>query len=447
MIGAQYRKEPLWIFPVCSALLFLSACQACEETSNGENPDTAAATQEPPHKLRKSTSILEFHYPREVKLAEQLGALGYVDWAPLSDGASGVVVHQQEAGKGLNLFNSRPRNAAVLVDMDGCLVHQWDMSKDSEPASGGFHHVELLSDGSLLAIRKDQYIVKIDRENNIVWKRTHGAHHDLDVHTDGRIFALTREERDVTHEDKQLSVLGDEVSILDHEGKTRRAIELYDIFHDRIANQQWKRIENWLKNPRFNHLFDSPLDVFHTNSIQWVEWGEAGDEAVLLSVRELNRLFVVRLADQEVLWEWGEGELEEQHHATLLDDGTVLVFDNGVHRRQSRALRVDPESNEIVQEITDDEFFAHRGSGVQLLDNDHFLLTNYGEGRVKQIAPDGEVVWEYRNPDTSKRGRGAIYRMKRFSADDLTGLREIIDAHFTKRASGEACRQPYTKEE
>ena len=53
----------------------------------------------------------------------ELQALGYVDWikpAEENEGKQGVTLHLPElASPGYNLFSSRPRNHAVLVDMDG----------------------------------------------------------------------------------------------------------------------------------------------------------------------------------------------------------------------------------------------------------------------------------------------------------------------------------------
>ena len=44
------------------------------------------------------------------------------------------------------------------------------------------------------------------------------------------------------------------------------------------------------------------------------------------------------------------GEISHQHHATELESGNILIFDNGSHSRNraaSRIVEVNPETKEI----------------------------------------------------------------------------------------------------
>ena len=101
------------------------------------------------------------------------------------------------------------------------------------------------------------------------------------------------------------------------------------------------------------------------------------------------------------MWYWGPGILDAPHHPTVLDEGRVLVFDNGMHRGYSRLLEVDPRSNEIVWEYRADPpesfFTAVRGSS-QRLPNGNTLVTEADHGRVFEITREGEIVWEFFNP-------------------------------------------------
>ena len=60
-------------------------------------------------------------------LAQQLSALGYLDWAPIraSEPRRGGVTRYDAAlvQPGLNLFSSRAVPGARLVDLDGNVVH------------------------------------------------------------------------------------------------------------------------------------------------------------------------------------------------------------------------------------------------------------------------------------------------------------------------------------
>ena len=109
-------------------------------------------------------------------------------------------------------------------------------------------------------------------------------------------------------------------------------------------------------------LFDLEVDAFHVNTI----WAfpedvqrdgqtifHAGE--VLICWRNLDSLAVIDPETERVRWHWGAGELDRPHHPTLLDNGNLLVFDNGKERRGwSRVVEIDPVSGEIVWEYRGD---------------------------------------------------------------------------------------------
>jgi len=49
-----------------------------------------------------------------------------------------------------------------------------------------------------------------------------------------------------------------------------------------------------------------------------------------------------------MIWNWGRGELSGAHDATVLSNGNILVFDNGINRKWSRVVELDPLKREIV---------------------------------------------------------------------------------------------------
>ena len=51
-----------------------------------------------------------------------------------------------------------------------------------------------------------------------------------------------------------------------------------------------------------------------------------------------------------------------------------------------------------------DAFVSYHGSGVQRLPNGNSLVSLARPGRLVEVAPDGEVVWEYVNPVTAQDG-------------------------------------------
>ena len=98
-----------------------------------------------------------------------------------------------------------------------------------------------------------------------------------------------------------------------------------------------------------------------------------------------------------------------------LDNGNILIFDNGERRQNdvrvfSRVIEINPANNEIVWEYSDHpyyNFYSPRISGARRLPNGNTLITEGMFGRMFQVTPSKEVVWEYINPYWDQGGDGA----------------------------------------
>jgi hypothetical protein len=79
---------------------------------------------------------------------------------------------------------------------------------------------------------------------------------------------------------------------------------------------------------------------------------------------------------------------------------------HGTHRRDhpatfSRVIEVDPRTNALVWEYTDQslfEFFSPYISSAQRLANGNTLICEGCHGRIFEVTHEGEVVWEYVSP-------------------------------------------------
>ncbi len=116
------------------------------------------------------------------------------------------------------------------------------------------------------------------------------------------------------------------------------------------------------------------------------------------------------------------GSLHRQHHPTLLENGNILLFDNGQQR--SQIVEIDPLTFEVVWRYAPKGGFLSRFRGsAQRLPNGNTLITESDRGYVFEVSPDHEIVWRYANPDVQPDGlRIAIWRMTRFERDDLSFL-------------------------
>jgi hypothetical protein len=133
---------------------------------------------------------------------------------------------------------------------------------------------------------------------------------------------------------------------------------------------------------------------------------------VLTSFLTLNTLAIIDKGTGKIKWRWGSGELAHQHDPSLLENGNLLVFDNGSHRPSnekhpygmigfSRVLEVDPKNNEVVWEFKEESPLHLNSSfiaGCQRLPNGNTFICEGSMGRFFEVTPEKELVWEYISP-------------------------------------------------
>jgi hypothetical protein len=146
---------------------------------------------------------------------------------------------------------------------------------------------------------------------------------------------------------------------------------------------------------------------------------------LLICFRNVNQVAILEKDSKEALWAWGEGHLEWPHHPTMLANGNILIFDNGVARKYSRVIELDPVIGTIVWEYLADPpeaFYTYGKGSAQRLPNENTLICEGDRGRAFEITSDGETVWEWFNPRTKKGRRVQIYRMMRYPPDYVEPL-------------------------
>src|SRR6056297_1412142 len=145
---------------------------------------------------------------------------------------------------------------------------------------------------------------------------------------------------------------------------------------------------------------DNRKEWTHMNSLRVTRDGHW-----LVSFRTTSTVALLDGSSGRVLWQWGPGHTSHQHDVRELDNGNLLLFDNGVHRSRApayaRILEIDPATREIVWQYTDRVILAFQsfmGGGAQRLSNGNTFITEAASGRLFQVTPEGETVWEWVNP-------------------------------------------------
>jgi hypothetical protein len=366
---------------------------------------------------------------------ENFESLSYLVWVSDRNNISkrGVTKNiKSKAFSGFNLYNSRNLPAALLIDMEGRVLHEWTVKTQKDDT---WNHIEICSNGDLLAIVKDKTLIRIDWNSNIRWIKKMRFHHDISIWENRDIYSLIRRDRLVFRSGFPYPILEDVIVVLSPEGKLKKSIPIYNIVKDEIPEEKFKKIYLYLSDPyilkKMRHYkkyrgyflrMDTAFDIFHTNTVDVIPINirnvcSKGD--LLVSVRELDLIVIIDQKSEKLIWKWGAGELDKPHHPVVLENGNILIFDNGYEKNEySRIIELDPLKKEIVWEYTGNSreiFFSGRSGGNQRLPNGNTLITESDKGRVFEVTGDKEIVWEFYNPEIKWWGkkRAAIYRMKR----------------------------------
>jgi hypothetical protein len=350
---------------------------------------------------------------------EQLQALGYVDGTFDPNSELSDVFHNdpKKTHPGLNFYNPRDRTGARLIDMEGREIHVWDTDEE-----GGWHHAELLPNGDVIVVVKDQRMSRYDRDSKLIWSVRARFHHDFWIHGD-EIYALARFAEVVDFVHPRSPILVDVIQVVSLGGELKRQISILDV----VRESPYRFLL-----PSIAHEADAEegrqLDILHTNHIEVFDGRLADRDSIyetgniLISIKNINTIAILDGESSEIVWIWGPTNLTFQHHPTVLESGNILLFDNGIDL--SRVIEMDPLSGEIVWEYDPkDGFFSRTRGSNQRLPNGNTLITESDPGYVFEVTPKGEIVWRFANPTVRENGeREAIWRMTRFDPEALKFL-------------------------
>jgi hypothetical protein len=336
----------------------------------------------------------------------RLSSIGYLSGTHAAEGPGGVLIHDRErAFAGLNFYTSGHFAGALLMDMDGNVLHEWrygflDAWPDEKELSAQdgaeyWRWAHLYPNGDVLAIFEGIGLIKVDEGSRLLWKHLGGEHHDLEVAEDGSIYTLTRRAHMVPHINDTMPVLEDFVTVLDSDGNVVREFSILDAFFD----------SPFAAAPEARDV-PGRGDVFHTNAIEILD-GSLADRLpvfrrgnLLLSMRQTSTIAVIDIDTEQVVWV-ASNLWCEQHDPKVLDNGNIMVFDNKGSEGKSRVVEFDPVTRELVWIYGDDPndvFFTRMCGANHRLPNGNTLISESDYGRAFEVTPDGEIVWEYLNP-------------------------------------------------
>lgn len=382
---------------------------------------------------------------------------------------------------GYTLYTTVEGSGAVLMDMHGNEVHRWNlpfdpawraMTTDLEPFPANKVHwfrCHPFPNGDLLAIYHADGdtpygygLVKMDRDSRLLWVYAGNAHHDLDIAEDGTIYVLTQRLADKPPAGWSwfpAPYIADDLVILSPEGKELEKIPILEAFY----SSPYALTFSFLAAPRLDrppHIgpglpwpphplppsapqqdplpmgahstptpgADTKGDPLHTNSVRVLGRALASKfplfkpGQVLISLNACSTLAVLDRESRSVVWA-SQGIWKAQHDAEFLDNGNLLLFDNHGSPRGSRVLEYNPRTQAIpwYYDGEDGSEFLARSRGVkQRLPNGNTFIVDPDGGRLVEVTPDKERVWECLLPIHPG---AAITGASRHAPDTLTFLK------------------------
>lgn len=315
-----------------------------------------------------------------------------------------------KAYNGYTLFASMGCRDMWLINMQGQFVHRWTMPE--RPGSYG----KLLPNGHLIygcklepekrkrahSLKLSGYgglIREVDWDNDLLWEYEDPfLHHDFCRMENGNTMVLKWVQ---IPKEIMLKVKGG-VPGTEDKGKMWA-----DQFNE--VTPEGKVIWQWTSYEHFDPTEHSicPLcdrrEWTHANTCVVFPNGD-----ILTSFRNINTICIIDKTTGKIKWEWGRGlaELAHQHDPHLLENGNILIFDNGVHRAAAEVncsivMELNPKTKKIEWEYRGErlgDFYSSTCSGAQRLPNGNTLICSTTQARIFEITPKGEIVWEYINP-------------------------------------------------
>jgi hypothetical protein len=373
------------------------------------------------------------------KRLEQLRSLPYTAASPTpySPAKMGVCVHDTtRAYRGYNLYCVAGQPVAILMDMDGAVVHRWTCPL---PGATEFAHAVLLPSGDLLAIAGGHSCLLLNWDSEILKLHRVAAHHDVAMADDSTYYTFSYG----LHKYRGLYLRFDVLVHLSPDMQPLREWSTYDnldeikmkfdrrsfaegLIDSIIASggsplDQQTQPGRWLVKSL--QAGPTAYDYFHVNTITLLPDTPLGREDdrfragnILTCARNVNQLAILDSRTLEIKWVWGEGVLQWPHHPTVLENGNILVFDNGVLRESSKVLEINPRTLEIEWEYAGsppERFYSSTKGSAQRLPNGNTLICEGEQGRAFEVTREGRVVWEWLNPTFLNGSRLTVYRMTR----------------------------------
>jgi hypothetical protein len=270
-------------------------------------------------------------------------------------------------------------------------------------------------------IQVGRYLMRLTPKGDVVWRLEINAHHDVSVTPDGKLLTLVMKRRRVPEIDPVNDIADDELTLVSMDGRVLESVSLYDVLAK--ATPPYPLQKAGEHDAGKHHL----VDTFHCNAARSASVPALaarspiyGPGTVIVTSRHQDDVLVIDWASRKLLWHWGRGVVSGPHDASMLPDGHVLLFDNGLVREASRVLELDPLDPAALRQFAPggQRFFDRVMGSCQRLPNGNTLIVHSEGGSAVELSPEGAPVWTFEGTLATADGhRTKIIRMRRVAAE------------------------------
>lgn len=354
---------------------------------------------------------------------------------PKPDQVETVIYKPEFVEKGAVLYTTTHDTKARLIDHKGRELYSWsyDFSavwpdqehvislatlEDKFFYSRDFH---LYENGDILLMATaagvtpwGMGLVKLDKDSNVIWSFTGYPNNDFEVAPDGTIYVINHEIREDDLDNNTLPItpfLEDNILILSPDGKEIKSVSIMDAIDHSKFKDMFKNVPD-----------EDSGDPTHSNSLTYfkadhptIPWIKEG--YIMVSIRNINAMAVIDPESEEVVHAY-RLQTNMQHDLDYLGNGNFMVFDNRGSYTEggfTRVLEFHPETQEVFwqydpQPDASDVLFESEFWGAQQrLENGNTLIVHAALGRLIEVTPNADIVWDYRVPFSYTKEDGGEY--------------------------------------
>ena len=384
----------------------------------------------------------DFFYRNTMQVISSLK--GDLPWYYIKHSVEQPLIHQKQSKiqPGLTLITAMGPSlipTIKVIDQHGVTQHTWQLNwfdiwpdathipKNMIPKKLPGTHIhgsKLLANGDILFNFENIGLVRIDLCGNLVWKLPRLTHHSINQSASGDFWipSQIRYKNKLAEFPKLIPPFKDDLILkVSPKGEVLKEISIAALLRDNGYEGLL-----YLSTLKSRHITVTG-DLFHLNDVEefppHLEEGIFSQGDLLVSLRNISTVFVFDPTTLKIKF-ISTGLVTRQHDPDFIDGNTLSVFDNNTATKgrsgKSNIVFIDALSGQKTNYFSGTRqlpFYSNIMGKHQWLSNGNLLLTEAMNGRLLEISPDKQLIWEYRNLVDSPAIAGIMEGGERLSAE------------------------------